>query len=172
LQAYITHHLRPLLPVQIPYTIRVDEEFHKNPQPTIYDVRVAVDDPIKARLLPFMQDPQYASILKEVAGLDDKLATLVQGITASKAKHSFFDAASRDPVTFIRTWLSSQKRDLEVIMGEAPRGGGEEATGDEWRRSDRNGVWSTEEARESVNFHLAKLLQQQHLQAQQGQQPR
>ncbi|KAL2195668.1 hypothetical protein P885DRAFT_70292 [Corynascus similis CBS 632.67] len=156
LNDYLTPHLRPLPPVKLAYTIRVDEEFHKNPQPTIYDVRVAVDDPLRARLLPFIQNPQYAAMLKEVAGLDDQLATLIQAVAHSKAKLDFLTSMSRDPVGFVRGWLSSQKRDLEVIMGEATRGGGEDATGDEWRRGGRDSVWATPNARESVNVLLAK----------------
>ncbi|KAL2167960.1 hypothetical protein VTG60DRAFT_599 [Thermothelomyces hinnuleus] len=156
LNDYITPHLRPLPPVKLAYTIRVDEEFHKNPQPTIYDVRVAVDDPLRARLLPFIQNPQYAAMLKEVAGLDDQLATLIQAVAHSKAKLDFLTSLSKDPVNFVKGWLSSQKRDLEVIMGEATRGGGEDATGDEWRRGGPNSVWATQNARESVNVLLAK----------------
>ncbi|KAL2135802.1 hypothetical protein VTI74DRAFT_6868 [Chaetomium olivicolor] len=156
LNDYLTPHLRPLSPIRLPYTIRVDEAFHKNPTPTIYDVRVVVDDPLRTtKLLPFIQNPSYASTLKEISTLDDQLATLVQAITHSQAKHRFLTAMAQDPVQFVKQWLSSQKRDLEVIMGEA-RGGGEEATGDEWRRGGRDSVWATGNARESVNVLLAK----------------
>jgi hypothetical protein len=48
--------------------------------------------------------------------------------------------------------LSSQKRDLEVIAGEATRGGGEDASGDEWRRGGKDGIWGSENVRESVNL--------------------
>jgi SWI/SNF-related matrix-associated actin-dependent regulator of chromatin subfamily D len=164
LNDYITPHLKPLPPIKLAYTIRVDEEFHKNPQPTIYDVRVAVDDPLRSKLVPFIQNPQYAAMLKEVAVLDDQLATLVQAVAQSKAKHTFLTSMAKDPVGFVRAWLSSQKRDLDVIMGEATRGGtggsgvaGEEgAAGDEWRKGGRGSVWNTPNARESVNVLLSK----------------
>ena len=142
--------------MKLAYTIRVDEAFHKHPQPTIYDVRVPVDDPLRSRLSPFVHNPQYAAMLKEVAGLDDQLAVLIQAVAQSKAKHTFLASMARDPVGFVKGWLSSQKRDLEVIMGEATRGGGEDATGDEWRRGGRDSVWATTNARESVNVLLAK----------------
>jgi SWI/SNF-related matrix-associated actin-dependent regulator of chromatin subfamily D len=156
LNDYLTPHLRALPPVKLAYTIRVDEAFHKDPQPTIYDVRVPVDDPLRSRLSPFVHNPQYAAMLKEVAGLDDQLAVLIQAVAQSKAKHTFLASMARDPVGFVKGWLSSQKRDLEVIMGEATRGGGEDATGDEWRRGGRDSVWATTNARESVNVLLAK----------------
>lgn len=142
--------------VKLAYTIRVDEEFHKDPQPTIYDVRVAIDDPLRSKLVPFVHNPQYANMLKEVAAKDDELAILIQAIGMSKAKHTFLTGMSEDPANFVRNWLSSQKRDLEVIMGEATRGGGEDATGDEWRRGGKDSVWGTQNARESVNVLLSK----------------
>jgi hypothetical protein len=95
-------------------------------------------------------------MLKDVTGLDDQLAKVVQAIAVSKAKHSFFQSLGKDPTNFIKNWLSSQKRDLEVIMGEAPRGGGEHASGDEWRRGGKDSVWTTQNARESVNVLLSK----------------
>ncbi|KZL68263.1 SWI/SNF complex protein (SWIB/MDM2 domain-containing protein) [Colletotrichum tofieldiae] len=156
LNDYIQPHLSPLPPVSLPYTVRVDEEFHKDPQPTIYDVRVAVDDPLRAKLVPFVTNPAYASALKEVVAMDEQLATLISAVASSKAKHSFFASMSQDPTNFVRNWMSSQKRDLEVIMGEATRGGGEDATGDDWRRGGKDSVWTSSNARESVSVMLAK----------------
>lgn len=141
-----------LPPVKLPYTIRVDREFHEDPQPTIYDVRVQVDDPLRAALDSYISNPTYANNLREISKLNDDLAVLVQKISNSKSKHAFFDALSRNPTDFIAKWLSSQKRDLEVIAGEATRGGGEDASGDEWRRGGKSGVWGSEHVRESVNL--------------------
>lgn len=92
-------------------------------------------------------------MLQQVKGLDEQLALIIQAVADSKAKHAFFTGLTRDPANFVRTWLSSQKRDLEVITGDAPRGiGGEDASGDEWRRGGKHGVWGTDNARESVQF--------------------
>ncbi|KAI8955770.1 hypothetical protein F4801DRAFT_174769 [Xylaria longipes] len=157
---YITPHLRPLAPVQLPYTIRLDEEFHKDPQPTVYDVRVAVDDPLRDRMSAFLNNAGYASMLKEVASLDEQLAIIIQAVHVSKAKHDFLSSLSEDPATFVQNWLSSQKRDLEVILGEAMRGGGEDATGDEWRKGGTDSIWGTVNARESVNALLSRMPSQ------------
>ena len=156
LHEYANAHLRPLPPVRLAYTIRVDEEFHKEPQATIYDVRVAVDDAFRARLLPWIHNPQYGAMLKDVGALDEQLAVLVQAIGMSKAKHAFLTGLRDDPANFVRGWLSSQKRDRDIIMGEATRGGGEDAAGDEWRRGGRDSIWATEHARESVTVLLSK----------------
>ncbi|KAH7146563.1 SWI/SNF complex protein [Dactylonectria macrodidyma] len=156
LNEYVTQHLRPLAPLRLPYTIRIDQEFHKDPQPTIYDIQVAVEDSFRDSLLPLINNPQYAAMLKDVTTLDDQLARVIQAVAVSKAKHSFFTSLSEDPTNFVKNWLSSQKRDLEVIMGEASRGGGEHASGDEWRRGGKDSVWATQNARESVNVLLSK----------------
>ncbi|KAM0322949.1 hypothetical protein ACHAQA_009048 [Verticillium albo-atrum] len=153
---YVDRFLEPLPPVSLPYTIRVDEAFHRDPQPTVYDVQVAIDDSFRAKTIPFVASPAYGNALKEIVALDDQLATLIGAVANSKAKHSFFTSLGSDPTHFLQDWFSSQKRDLEVILGEATRGGGEDASSDEWRRSGKDSVWATSNARESVNTMLAK----------------
>ena len=76
----------------------------------------------------------------------------MQKISNSKSKHTFFDSLSKNPTEFISKWLSSQKRDLEVISGEATRGGGEDATGDEFHRGGKDSIWGSDNVRESVNL--------------------
>ncbi|KAJ3498527.1 hypothetical protein NLG97_g1058 [Lecanicillium saksenae] len=155
LNEYVAQNLRPLPPVALPYTIRMDEDFHRDPQPTIYDVQVTVDDPLRANLQELINNPQYLAMLKDISGLDEQLARLVQAVSASKAKHTFMKSLGDDPATFVRNWLSSQKRDLEVIMGEGSNGG-DNGYGDEWRRGGSNSVWATQTARESVNVLLSR----------------
>ncbi|OJJ47580.1 hypothetical protein ASPZODRAFT_151065 [Penicilliopsis zonata CBS 506.65] len=149
-------HTSPLDPIKLPYTIRVDEDFHKDPTPTIYDIQVAVEDPLRAKMAALTQDPQYATSLRQITALDDQLALIVQALTHSRARHSFYTALSKDPVTFLRRWLNSQRRDLETILGEATRGGGEDGSGPEFRRGGSEGVWDTPVAREAVRYMLAK----------------
>ncbi|RDA89485.1 hypothetical protein CP533_3014 [Ophiocordyceps camponoti-saundersi (nom. inval.)] len=156
LNEYVLQHLRPLPPISLPYTIRVDEEFHKNPQPSVYDIMVLMDDPLRTELQPLINSTQKATMLRDITILDDQLARLIQAIAVSKAKHSFFTSLSEDPTTFVRNWLSSQKRDLEVIMGEATRGSSEIAYRDDWRRPGLPTIWATQNARESVNVLLSR----------------
>jgi len=134
----------------------VDEDFHRDPQPTVYDIRIAVDDPLRAKLYPFTMTPSYGAMLKEVGMLDDELALIVQAAANSKGRHTFFTSVSQDPVNFVRHWISSQKKDLEVITGEAARTGGDDISGDEWRRGGRDGIWGSANARESVTVMLSK----------------
>ncbi|KAL0470098.1 hypothetical protein QR685DRAFT_442309 [Neurospora intermedia] len=162
LNEYVTPYLRPLPPIKLPYTIRMDQEFHSAPdapKPTIYDILVSVDDPLRSKhLVPFIHNPSYAQTLREIHQLDESLAVLIQAVGDSKAKHTFLTSMANDPVGFVKNWLSSQKRDLEVIMGEATRAGAaaEDPVGDEWRRGGKGSVWDTSNARESVNVLLSK----------------
>lgn len=155
LNEYVTQHLSPLPQISLDYTIRVDEDFHRDPQPTIYDVQVLVEDPLRAVLQPLLNNPEYATMLKDVTSLDEQLARIVQAVAVSKSKHSFFTSLSEDPANFVRHWLSSQKRDLDIIMGESTRGG-ESIAGDEWRLGGNSSMWATQNARESVNVLLSK----------------
>lgn len=107
-----------------------------------------VEDPLKAALEAATKNPAYAASLLELSTLDKQLAVVVRAIANSKSKHGFFDAFSKNPTEFIRKWISSQKRDLEIIAGEATRGGGEDATSDEWRRGGENGVWGSDNVKE------------------------
>ena len=87
---------------------------------------------------------------------DDDLALLVQKIQQTNAKRKFYDNLAKDPTNFVKRWISSQQRDLEVIMAEATRGGGEDGSGEEWRRGGQDGVWGSQLARESVGMWLAR----------------
>lgn len=93
-------------------------------------------------------------MLRQLSLYDDHLALLVSAIAHSKAKHAFLSEMSRDPVGFVNRWVKSQKRDMEVIVGEA--GKGEEAMGEEWRRGGKLGAWGTENVRESVGLMVQK----------------
>lgn len=95
-------------------------------------------------------------MLRQVNNLDDQLALIVQALQHSKARYGFFQAMGQDPVGFIKRWLSSQRRDLEIVLGEGTRGGGEDGTGPEWTRGGANGAWDTPVAKESAKYLLIK----------------
>ncbi|KAF2091981.1 hypothetical protein K490DRAFT_31534 [Saccharata proteae CBS 121410] len=171
IQQAIVPHLSPLPPLQLPYTIRVDQSYiapdDSSPpsKPTIYDVLVPLDDPLRA-LISTLNAPQAASAdksgssahaLQTIAAIDEQLALVVQALQHSKSKHAFFNAMAADPVRFVKRWVSSQQRDLEVLLGEAGRGGGEDATGVEWRKGGDLGIWGGENAREGVGVWLARM---------------
>jgi SWI/SNF-related matrix-associated actin-dependent regulator of chromatin subfamily D len=159
----IKPHLSTIPPLQLQYTIRVDkdylapsEEGKKPSEPTVYDVQVALEDPMQPLFQDILRRPDSIQTLQEIQKIDEQLVLLMGAIGQSKAKHAFFTSMSKDPVAFFKRWLSSQKRDLEVLLGEATRGGGEDASGEEWRRGGADGVWGSEVAKESVALWLAR----------------
>ena len=145
-------HLHPLPPVRLPYTIRLDQAFHQTepPQPTIYDIRVTTEDPLRPLLFKMTQNPEHAATLQQIRKIDDDLAVLMQAISHHKARHQFFTSMAKDPQKFMERWLSSQKHDLSVLLGEVDHGDvhGMEFAGRE--------VWSGAAVKEAVRYRLAR----------------
>jgi SWI/SNF-related matrix-associated actin-dependent regulator of chromatin subfamily D len=164
LPTLIKPHLTTLPPIQLQYTIRVDKDYisptadsgKTASEPTVYDVQVALEDPMQPLFNDILRRPDSIQTLQEIQKIDEQLVLLMAAVGQSKAKHAFFTSMSKDPVAFFRRWLSSQKRDLEVLLGEATRGGGEDVSGEEWRRGGADGVWGSEVAKESVALWLAR----------------
>jgi SWI/SNF-related matrix-associated actin-dependent regulator of chromatin subfamily D len=107
-------------------------------------------------MMALTQNPAYTAGLRQISSLDDQVALIVQALTHSRARHSFFTALSKDPANFVRRWVNSQRRDMETIMGEATRGGGEDGSGPEFRYGGVDGPWDSEVAKEAVRYMLAK----------------
>ncbi|KAF2874422.1 hypothetical protein BDV95DRAFT_487569 [Massariosphaeria phaeospora] len=164
LPSLIKPHLTTPPPVQLSYTIRVDKDYisptaesGKAPsEPTIYDVQVALDDPLPQLFRNILRRKTSLETLQNIHSIDEQIVLLMGAVGQSKAKHAFFTSMSKDPVAFVKRWLSSQKRDLEVLLGEASRGGGEDASGEEWKRGGEEGVWGSDVAKETVGLWLAR----------------
>lgn len=124
--------------------------------PTVYDIRVTVDDPLHAQMVAMTQNPEFPATLRQISSLDDQLAIAIQALAHSKAKHAFYRSMQGDPVNFVKRWMSSQKRDLEVILGEATRGGGEDSGAPEFQRGGDQGIWGSQVVQEAVRYKLAK----------------
>ena len=146
-------HLHPLPPVRLPYTIRVDEAFQSNPEPTVYDIQVTVEDPLRALILKMTQNPEHQATLRQIVRTDDELAILVQAIQHHKARHTFFTSLAKDPKRFMERWMSSQKKDLSVLLAEAERG---DVAGMEYAQSGDTGSWSADLVNEAVRYRLAR----------------
>jgi SWI/SNF-related matrix-associated actin-dependent regulator of chromatin subfamily D len=160
----VAPHLHPLPPIQLQYTIRVDKAYIAPDadsgippsQPTVYDILVPLDDPVRPLINTLFRQKDNIETLQTIQKIDEDIALLMRAIAASKAKHQFFTSMAKDPVNFVKRWISSQRRDLEVILGEAPLGVGEDGAGEEWRLGGPNGVWGSDVARESVGLYLAR----------------
>jgi len=166
-------HLQPLEPIKLQYTIRVDKAYingTKDPEspeeessdgikpsrPTVYDIRVPLPNPLMGKLQQVHMSKAHVGDLQTIVRTDEDLALLVQKIHQTNAKRKFYDNLARDPASFVKRWTSSQQRDLEVILAESARGGGEDTTNEEFRRGGKDGVWGSDLARESVGLWLAR----------------
>lgn len=105
-------------------------------------------------LTKFHTSKTHLTTLQTIVQTDDDLALLAQNIHRTNAKRKFYENLAKEPAGFVKRWMSSQQRDLEVVLAESGRGAGEEGSvGEELRRS---GVWGGKGARESVGAWLAR----------------
>ncbi|KAF2149350.1 hypothetical protein K461DRAFT_270954 [Myriangium duriaei CBS 260.36] len=154
-------HMTALPPVQLPYTIRLDKSYLSSDTdpsaPTIYDIRVSLPSPLTDAVKRLIHDPSHLTTLKQIQDLDTNIAELVQALSHSAQKHKFLSSLAADPAGFIRRWLSSQKRDLEIMLAEGGRGYGEDGPLPEaaWRGGEK-GMWGSEGVREGVGVWLAR----------------
>ncbi|KAK5107510.1 hypothetical protein LTR62_001082 [Meristemomyces frigidus] len=151
-------HLEPLPPLQLHYTIRTDKAYISSPTQTIYDLRVPLPNPTKAALSRFHTSKTHLASLQQIVKADDDLALLCQGILQQNGKRRFYEQCARDPAGFVRRWVRSQGRDLEVLVAESGRigGGNEEGLSEEWRAGGTESVWGSQGAREGVGMWLAR----------------
>ena len=68
-----------------------------------------------AQTLAALSNNDTLSTLKQH---DKHTALLIQSINQSKLKHGFMTGMAKDPVGFTKRWMSSQRRDLEMVLGE------------------------------------------------------
>ncbi|KAG8528294.1 uncharacterized protein KY384_007211 [Bacidia gigantensis] len=149
----LENHLSPLSPLSVPYTVRVDPEYHSLPSEkryTIYTFQIPT-----AAIPPSVPNPDVED-LKSLKRMDDHLALLIQAIGKSQRKHSFLSQLSRDPVTFTQRWMSSQRRDLEVALGESGRFEDPANLGGVWSQGGHDGVWGKQEVKEAVGVMVQK----------------
>lgn len=109
----INKHLLPPDPIVIKYTICTDKDF--NMSEIAYDIEVDIDDPIRQKMANILAS---FSSQKKIEELDDQIATIIQAINNSKVKYNFLEGFAQNPAVFIKKWLSSQSRDLEIILGD------------------------------------------------------
>jgi SWI/SNF-related matrix-associated actin-dependent regulator of chromatin subfamily D len=113
-------------------------------------------DLLHAKRVAIVQNPDHHKNLRQLAELDDELARIIQTISESKSKHSFYGEMCKSPTDFVRKWASSQQRDMQVIVGDYRYGYGTDWVGEEFRRGGTDGVWGSQNVRESVGFLVSK----------------
>ncbi|KAF3942290.1 hypothetical protein ABW19_dt0204695 [Dactylella cylindrospora] len=108
-------HIKPLEPIVIKYMIKVDVA---STTPVVYDIMVTEEDPLRHRMIKIINAQMNSPMHRNLQMEDDNIAVLVQAINHSKAKRDFWTGLGTDPANFVQQWVSSQKRDQDVILGE------------------------------------------------------
>ncbi|KAJ7908286.1 SWI/SNF complex protein [Mycena leptocephala] len=91
-------------------------------RPMAWDVEVKTEDVgLKGRMAVMVQANKESA--QNLTKLDEEIATLAQSLHNSHLKRTFLQSFARDPAQFIQTWLESQSRDLETVLGSGPTDG-------------------------------------------------
>ncbi|KAJ7623357.1 SWI/SNF complex 60 kDa subunit [Roridomyces roridus] len=85
-------------------------------RPMAWDVELKMEDAaLKGRMAVMVQASKES--MQNMATMDDEIAALAQSLHNSHLKRTFLQSFARDPAQFIQTWLESQSRDLETVLG-------------------------------------------------------
>ena len=117
-----TRKLLPLDPLVLYYTVRTDKTYHVGS--TAYDIEVEVDDQT-SRNLKLAAIAPNAAINNEIKACDEQIASLVHSIYQCKLRRDFMNGFVADPIGFINQWLTSQDRDLQLVIGDTTVNGEE-----------------------------------------------
>ncbi|KAJ7432627.1 SWI/SNF complex protein [Mycena galericulata] len=91
-------------------------------RPMAWDVELKTEDvAMKGRMSVMVQANKES--MQNLARIDEEIATLAQSLHNSHLKRTFLQSFARDPAQFIQTWLESQSRDLETVLGSGPTDG-------------------------------------------------
>lgn len=134
----VNRFLLPPDPIVLHYTL--NPALPPPEKPSAWDVEVKLDDSgLKSRMSHAVV--QMASdTARDLAKLDDEvsfypvvpltddslleqIALHVQSLNNAHLKRTFLRAFSDNPADFIQTWLASQARDLESVLGSGPSEG-------------------------------------------------
>ncbi|KAF8882811.1 SWI/SNF complex protein [Infundibulicybe gibba] len=107
-------------PIMLYYT--VNPSVPPPERPGAWDVELKTEDvALKGRMGAMVQTSKESA--QSLAKLDEEIAILAQSLHNSHLKKTFLESFANDPAQFIQTWLESQSRDLETILGSGPSEG-------------------------------------------------
>ena len=170
----INRHLHPAQPIVLEYWVRTDKAEYKHS--TAYDIELDLEDLAvrqKQHNVLAQFDTANDATSREIAELDDKIAQAAATIRNRASARDFLAAFAKDPQGHLRTWIASQARDLDAILGNnpVPGAGGSVSsfTAEEMRRAETfRGAWVDEAVIVNEAQRLAEKLQELQSQAAQG----
>ncbi|OCH90078.1 SWI/SNF complex 60 kDa subunit [Obba rivulosa] len=121
LPEFVNRYLVPADAIILHYTI--NPALPPPEKPSAWDVEVKVDDVNLKSRMNHSVIQMSSETARELAKMDEEIALHVQSLNNSHLKRSFLRAFEEDPRGFIQTWLASQARDLESVLGSGPSEG-------------------------------------------------
>ncbi|KAF9265064.1 SWI/SNF complex 60 kDa subunit [Marasmius fiardii PR-910] len=116
----LTRYLMPPEPILLHY--QIDPSMPPPERPSAWDVEIKMEDTSAKTRMGMLIHPSKEATL-QIAKMDEEIALLAQSIHNSHLKRTFLQSFAKDPAMFIQTWLESQSRDLETILGSGPTDG-------------------------------------------------
>ncbi|KAH7924416.1 SWI/SNF complex 60 kDa subunit [Leucogyrophana mollusca] len=128
----VNRYLGPPDPIVLHYT--VNPGVTPPERPAAWDIEVKMEDTsLKSRMAATVHTSKESA--QDLGKLDDEIALIAQSLHNSHTKRLFLQEFANDPAQFIQTWLASQSRDLESVLGSGPSEGAT-IRAEELRRSD------------------------------------
>ncbi|KAJ3843095.1 SWI/SNF complex 60 kDa subunit [Lentinula raphanica] len=116
LPEYVKRHLAPPEPILLHYSFDPSVPVVEPDRPTAWDVELKMEDgALKSRMGVMLHANKETS--SNLAKMDEEIALLAQSLHNSHLKRTFLQSFANDPAKFIQTWLESQSRDLESVLG-------------------------------------------------------
>ncbi|TCD64932.1 SWI/SNF complex component snf12 [Steccherinum ochraceum] len=117
----VNRFLAPPDPILLHYTI--NPSLAPPEKPSAWDVEVKMDDTNLRNRMNGLVIGVSQETSRELVRLDEEVSLLTQSLTNSHLKYTFLDAFASNPQGFMQTWLESQSRDLESVLGSGPSEG-------------------------------------------------
>ncbi|KAK0483375.1 BAR-domain-containing protein [Armillaria novae-zelandiae] len=116
----VNQYLSTPEPVVLRYTI--DPSVPPPDRPAAWDIEVKAEDVfLKNRMSVMLQTNRESA--QNLVKLDEEITLHAQSLHNSHLKRTFLESFAKNPAEFIQTWLESQSRDLETILGSGPTEG-------------------------------------------------
>ncbi|TFK69202.1 SWI/SNF complex 60 kDa subunit [Pluteus cervinus] len=116
----VNRYLAPPEPIVMFYTI--NPAVSPPERPSAWDVEVKIEDAaLKSKMTVMLQSTKES--IQALNKIDEEIALHAQSLHNSHIKRTFLESFANDPARFIQTWLESQSRDLETILGSGPSEG-------------------------------------------------
>ncbi|WFD34658.1 non-specific serine/threonine protein kinase [Malassezia cuniculi] len=151
--------LHPPQPIVIEYYVQTDRAEHRSE--VAYDVELEMDDwAVRTRqhnvLARFDANSKTSS---EIAALDDQIAQAALTIRNRAAAREFYESFAADPQGHLHTWIASQARDLDALLGSSGRTDNTPFSAEELKRAETfRGHWVDEAVIVAESQRLAARL--------------